>query len=82
VGTYVLRRLAQSVPVLLLASLAIFLMLRLIPGDPALVILGSDARPEQVRAVREELRLNDPLPTATSTRRPTSSSASCRRRSS
>jgi peptide/nickel transport system permease protein len=62
VGTYILRRLLQAAPVLLLASIAIFLMLRLIPGDPAYVILGSDARPEQIAAVREQLRLNDPLP--------------------
>ena len=61
-GAYVLRRLAQSIPVLLLASAAIFIMLRLIPGDPAYVILGSDARPEQVEAVRDDLRLDEPLP--------------------
>jgi peptide/nickel transport system permease protein len=62
VGAYVLRRLLQAVPVLLLASIAIFLMLRLIPGDPAIVILGSDARPEQIAAIREQLHLNDALP--------------------
>ena len=61
-GNYVLRRLLQAVPVLFLASIAVFLMLRLIPGDPAYVILGSDARPEQIAAVRQQLRLNDPLP--------------------
>jgi peptide/nickel transport system permease protein len=61
VGEYVLRRVLQAVPVLLLASLAIFLMLRLIPGDPAVVILGSDAQPEQLSAIREQLHLNDPL---------------------
>src|SRR5262249_60995629 len=61
-GVYALRRLLQAVPVLLLASAAIFLMLRLIPGDPAIVILGSDARPEQIAAIREQLHLNDPLP--------------------
>ena len=61
-SVYVLRRLLQAVPVLLLASAAIFLMLRLIPGDPAIVILGSDAQPEQVSAIRQQLRLNDPLP--------------------
>ena len=43
-GIFVLRRLLQAVPVLVLASAAIFLMLRLIPGDPAMVILGSDAQ--------------------------------------
>lgn len=61
-GVYVLRRLLQAVPVLLLASLAIFLMLRLIPGDPAVIILGSDAQPEQLSAIRQQLHLNDPLP--------------------
>src|SRR5438132_4421162 len=61
-GIYVLRRLLQAVPVLVLASAAIFLMLRLIPGDPAMVILGSDAQPEQIAAIRQELRLNEPLP--------------------
>ena len=61
-GHYILRRLLQSIPVLFLASVAIFLMLRLIPGDPAIVILGSDARPEQIEAVREDLHLDDPLP--------------------
>lgn len=61
-GIYILRRLLQAVPVLLLASIAIFLILRLIPGDPAYVILGSDARPEQIATVREQLRLDDPLP--------------------
>jgi peptide/nickel transport system permease protein len=60
-GSYILRRLLESIPVLILASVAIFMMLRLIPGDPAIVILGSDARPEQIEAVREELRLDDPL---------------------
>jgi peptide/nickel transport system permease protein len=61
-GAYVLRRLLQAVPVLLLASIAIFLMLRLIPGDPAIVILGPDAQPEQIAAIREQLHLNDALP--------------------
>lgn len=49
-------------PVLLLASIAVFFLLRLIPGDPAYVILGSDAAPEQVAALRQQLHLNDPLP--------------------
>jgi peptide/nickel transport system permease protein len=60
-GAYILRRLVESIPVLILASAAIFLMLRLIPGDPAVIILGSDARPEQLEAVRKDLHLDDPL---------------------
>lgn len=59
---YIVRRIATTIPTLVFASLAIFLLLRLIPGDPAIVIAGSDASPEQVAAVREELGLNRPLP--------------------
>jgi peptide/nickel transport system permease protein len=57
----VLRRLAQAVPVLLVASVAIFLMIHLVPGDPAMVVLGPEARPEQVQIVRQQMGLDRPL---------------------
>jgi peptide/nickel transport system permease protein len=57
----VLRRLAQAVPVLLFASVAIFLMIHLVPGDPAMVVLGPEARPEQVQIVRQQMGLDRPL---------------------
>ncbi|MEM3470306.1 MAG: ABC transporter permease [Thermoproteota archaeon] len=60
--TYILRRLAQAVPVVLVVSAVVFFLLRLIPGDPALVIAGPDAGPEQVAAVRHDLGLDQPLP--------------------
>lgn len=59
---YVLRRLAQAVPVLLFASGVIFLMIHLVPGDPAMVVLGPEARPEQVQIMRQQMGLDRPLP--------------------
>jgi peptide/nickel transport system permease protein len=58
---YAVRRLAQIVPVLLFASGVIFLMIYLVPGDPAFAILGPDARPEQVAAIRQQMGLDQPL---------------------
>jgi peptide/nickel transport system permease protein len=58
---YVLRRLVQAVPVLLFASGVIFLMIHLVPGDPALVILGPEARPEQVQVMRRQMGLDRAL---------------------
>ena len=60
--SYVLRRLAQAIPVLILASIAVFLILRLIPGDPADTIAGENATPEEVEVIRERLGLTDPVP--------------------
>lgn len=59
---YLISRLAQAVPVLVIASIAVFLVLRLVPGDPADSIAGEDASPAEVEAIREELGLKDPLP--------------------
>ena len=58
---YVIRRLVQVVPVLLFASVAVFLMVYLVPGDPVLAVLGGEARPEQVEAMRKEMGLDRPL---------------------
>jgi peptide/nickel transport system permease protein len=59
---YSLQRLLQAAALLLLASIVVFLLLRLIPGDPAATIAGPNARPEQLQAVREEMGLTRPLP--------------------
>lgn len=61
-AAYVARRLVQLVPVLLLASIAIFGLMRLIPGDPAQVIAGEDASPQRIQEVRVRLGLDQPLP--------------------
>ncbi len=58
---YLVKRLLGLVPVLLGMTLLVFLFLRLIPGDPAVVLLGEAATPEQIAALREQLGLNRPL---------------------
>ena len=59
--TYILRRLVHLVPVILIVGLVVFTLIHLTPGDPAAVILGDQASPEDVEALREQLGLNDPL---------------------
>ncbi len=60
--TYVLRRLLQLLPTLLLISAVVFVMLRSMPGDPAEVLAGQDATPEIVEEIRSRLGLDQPLP--------------------
>ena len=61
-GRYILRRLLQLVPVLLGISLLVFIFLHLIPGDPAVTMLGDRATPDAVEKLRERMGLNEPLP--------------------
>jgi peptide/nickel transport system permease protein len=59
---YILTRLIQAVPTVFLVSVAVFLMLHLIPGDPAEIFLGDHrATPELLAKVREDMGLNRPL---------------------
>lgn len=58
---YVLRRLLQLIPVLFGISLVAFLIMALLPGDPALAILGPYATPESLASLRRELGLDQPL---------------------
>ena len=59
---YVFARFLQAIPVLVLASIAVFLMLRLVPGDPAELLAGQDATDEEVVRIRQQLGLTDSLP--------------------
>jgi len=62
VGRLILRRLLSLVPVLLIVSFAIFFLLALVPGDPAVTLAGGvSATPAQIAHVRAQLHLNDPL---------------------
>lgn len=61
-AAYIVRRLVQAIPVLLLISAIVFIVTYLIPGDPAMVVLGQGASEAALEAMRERLRLNDPLP--------------------
>ena len=60
---YIGKRLLALIPVLLVVSVVIFLLIHLVPGDPAAAILGEQATPEQIEALRETLGLNQPLTT-------------------
>ncbi len=57
---FLVSRIGQGLIVMLLASLLIFSILRLIPGDPAQVLAGRNATPEQVEQVRRQIGLDRP----------------------
>lgn len=61
-GKYLLRKTATLLVVLLVVSFVTFFIIHLTPGDPAHVMLGSEATAEQVEALRERMGLNRPLP--------------------
>ncbi len=58
---YLTWRLGQMIPVLLGVSIVVFYLLRLIPGDPALVMLGDRATPASLARLHQELGLNAPI---------------------
>ncbi|PTX64281.1 peptide/nickel transport system permease protein [Melghirimyces profundicolus] len=58
---YILIRFLWAIPTLLGVSILVFLMIHLIPGDPAQLMLYPRGTPEQVEALREQLGLNDPM---------------------
>lgn len=59
---FILRRTAMAIPTLILVSVVVFAMMRAIPGDPVLIMLGDMARPEQIEAMRRSLGLDQPWP--------------------
>jgi ABC-type dipeptide/oligopeptide/nickel transport system permease component len=58
---FLLRRLALAIPTLFLAMTMVFVLARIVPGDPALVILGDQASAEALASLRERLGLDRPL---------------------
>lgn len=58
---FLLKRLGQTVVVLVLVSVVAFLLIHIAPGDPARIVLGDSATDEEVEAYREEMGLNLPL---------------------
>lgn len=58
---YILKRLLAAVPVLFGLTVIVFLIMKLIPGDPATAILGSYATPENVARINSELGLDKPM---------------------
>ena len=61
-GFYILRRLLAMVPVMILVSLIVFSLIHLTPGDPAISMLGEEATPQAVAALRTKLGLDQPIP--------------------
>jgi peptide/nickel transport system permease protein len=63
-GRYILRRLLLTIPVLIGVSIAVFSMMHLIPGDPALALLRGqpEVTDADIQRVRDQMGLNDPLP--------------------
>ena len=59
---FLARRLAQIVPTLVLVSVIIFLLQQLLPGDPATVMAGEERDPEVIAQIRQQYRLDQPLP--------------------
>lgn len=58
---YVLKRTLMLIPVIIGVSFMVFFIMSLTPGDPAKIILGYNATPEAIEALREDLGLNDPV---------------------
>ncbi|HYL81963.1 MAG TPA: hypothetical protein VEU07_14185, partial [Candidatus Acidoferrum sp.] len=59
---YIAQRLVLSIPVFLGVATIVFLVVRVIPGDPAVAALGDYASKEAVEALRERMGLNESLP--------------------
>ena len=58
---YAVKRLLALVPTLLAASVLVFLFIHLIPGDPAAILLGDSATPEDIASLTSEMGLDRPL---------------------
>ena len=59
---YLARRLAMTIPTLLLVAIAVFALVRLIPNNPVQVMLGDAADPTQAAQLRMQLGLDQPIP--------------------
>ena len=59
---YLLRRLLWALPTLALVGAAVFVLVRMIPGDPVLIMLGDAATPDQIAEARAALGLDRPIP--------------------
>lgn len=60
-GLFLIKRILSAVPVLFMVAVIVFLILRLAPGDPAVMVAGDNATEAQLAALRESMGLNKPL---------------------
>ena len=59
---FLTQRLLQIIPTLILVSMLIFGLQQLLPGDPALIMAGEERDPEVLEEIRQQYRLNEPIP--------------------
>ena len=62
-GSFILRRVLATIPVMLVVAVVVFLLLHLSPGDPAAIIAGDNATSEDIERIRVSLGLDRPLVT-------------------
>ncbi len=60
-GRYFVKRILETIPLMLIISIFVFMFIHLLPGDPAKTLAGVEATNEEVEAIREEFGLNKPL---------------------
>ena len=58
---FIVKRILQTIPVLLGVTIVVFLIMQMVPGDPAVLLAGESSTEEQVEQLRNQLGLNDPL---------------------
>src|SRR3546814_13554867 len=58
---FILRRLLATIPVLILVAVVVFAIVRLSPGDPAVIMAGDGATPERIDQIRQVMGLDQPL---------------------
>lgn len=61
-GSYILRRLLLSIPVILTVACFVFVLLQIAPGDPAEILTGGDATPEDIARLSQAMGLDRPVP--------------------
>jgi peptide/nickel transport system permease protein len=58
---FIIRRLVQTIPVIIGVTFVVFFIMQLVPGDPAVLLAGEGASKDTIEAIREQLGLNRPL---------------------
>ncbi|EHL64424.1 ABC transporter permease [Cloacibacillus evryensis] len=59
---YTIRRLLSSLPTLIIVAVLVFVLIRMVPGNPALVMLGEEATPDEITRMEAKLGIDQPLP--------------------
>ena len=59
--SFIVKRLLMTIPTLLLVTMIVFAVMRLVPGDPVIMMLGDIKNPELIEKMRQDMGLNDPI---------------------